>query len=153
MIPRFPTLDHIIPKILGGSNQQDNLQLLCIACHRIKDDLSGYSKNKSDLYKMLKISFIQEYDGFASIIVMYTYDEMYDLLDICSCNHIVLAMPACPMVFVVPTKTTGHMNGLLLSLGGFSNCVLHTYSWLLHNGQQEIVFRTKGGEKEKFKLK
>jgi hypothetical protein len=38
------------------------------------------------------------------------------------------------MVFVVPTKTTGHMNGLLLSLGGFSNCVLHTYSWLLHNG-------------------
>jgi hypothetical protein len=44
-------------------------------------------------------------------------------------------------------RTTGHMNGLLLSLGGFSNCVLHTYSWLLHNGQQEIVFRTKGGEK------
>ena len=71
MIPRFPTLDHIIPKILGGSNQQDNLQLLCIACHRIKDDLSGYSKNKSDLYKMLKISFIQEYDGFASIIIIY----------------------------------------------------------------------------------
>jgi len=57
------------------------------------------------------------------------------------------------MVFVVPTKTTGHMNGLLLSLGGFSNCVLHPYSWLLHNGQQEIVFRTKGGEKEKFKPK
>ena len=37
MIPRFPTLDHIIPKILGGSNRQDNLQMLCIACHRIKD--------------------------------------------------------------------------------------------------------------------
>ena len=37
MIPRFATLDHIIPKILGGSNRQDNLQMLCIACHRIKD--------------------------------------------------------------------------------------------------------------------
>ncbi|MFZ0511519.1 MAG: hypothetical protein WAM14_07930 [Candidatus Nitrosopolaris sp.] len=62
-------------------------------------------------------------------------------------------MPWLSMVFVVPTKTTGRMNGLLLSLGGgFSNCVLHTYSWLLHNGQQEIVFGTKGGEKEKFKL-
>jgi hypothetical protein len=24
MIPRFPTLDHIIPEILGGSNRQDN---------------------------------------------------------------------------------------------------------------------------------
>ena len=37
IIPRFPTLDHIIPKTLGGSNRQDNLQMLCIACHRIKD--------------------------------------------------------------------------------------------------------------------
>jgi len=71
---------------------------------------------------------------------------MYDFLDICSCNHIALAMPGLSMVFVVTTKTTGRMNGLLISLGGFSNCVLHTYSWLLHNGQQEIVFRTKGGE-------
>jgi hypothetical protein len=64
---------------------------------------------------------------------------MYDFLDICSCNHIVLAMPGLPMVFVVPTKTTGRMNGLLPSLGGFSNCVLDTYSWLLHNGQQETL--------------
>ena len=73
---------------------------------------------------------------------------MYDFLDIRSCNHIALAMPGLSVVFVVPTKTTCRMNGLLLSLGGFSNCVLHTvitYSWL-HNGQQEIVFRTKGGE-------
>jgi len=37
MIPRFPTLDHIIPKIRGGSNRQDNLQMLCIGCHKIKD--------------------------------------------------------------------------------------------------------------------
>jgi hypothetical protein len=77
---------------------------------------------------------------------------MYDFLDICLCNLIAMAMPGLSMVFVVPTKTTGRMSGLLPSLGGFSNCVLHTYSWLLHNGQQEIVFRTKGGDKEKFKL-
>jgi 5-methylcytosine-specific restriction endonuclease McrA len=36
-IPLFPTLDHILPKGLGGSNRQDNLQLLCIVCHREKD--------------------------------------------------------------------------------------------------------------------
>jgi hypothetical protein len=76
MIPRFPTLDHIIPKIIGGSNQQDNLQLLCIACHRIKDVSSGYWKNKSDMYKMLKIGFILEYDGFTSIIVTYVLHKL-----------------------------------------------------------------------------
>jgi hypothetical protein len=42
------------------------------------------------------------------------------------------------------------MNGLILSLGSFSNCVLHTYSWLLHNGQQEIVFRAKGADVKSF---
>jgi hypothetical protein len=68
---------------------------------------------------------------------------MYDCLDICSCNHIALAMPDVPMVFVVPTKTTDNMNGLVLSLRGFSNCVSHTYSWLLHNGQQEIADKTR----------
>jgi hypothetical protein len=73
---------------------------------------------------------------------------MYDFLDTCSCNDIVLAMPGCPMVFVVSTKTTGDMNGLVLSLGGFSNCVLHTYSWLLHNGQQEIVLKRRGENKK-----
>ena len=73
---------------------------------------------------------------------------MYDFLDICSCNHIVLAMPGYPMVFVVSSKTTVDMNGLVLSLGGFSNCVLHTYSWLLHNGQQEIVLERRGENKK-----
>jgi hypothetical protein len=74
-IPRFQTLDHIIPRILGGSNRQDNLQLLCIACHRIKDVSSGYWKNKSDMYKMLNIGFILDYDGFASIIVTHVLDK------------------------------------------------------------------------------
>jgi hypothetical protein len=35
------------------------------------------------------------------------------------------------IVFVVPSKTIGPMDGLLPSLGGFFNCVLHTYSSLL----------------------
>jgi len=73
------TLDHIIPKILGGSNQQDNLQLLCIACHRMKDVSSGYWKNKGDMYKMLKIGFILEYDGFARIIVTHVLHKKLDL--------------------------------------------------------------------------
>lgn len=38
------------------------------------------------------------------------------------------------------------MNELLLSQSGSSNCVLHTYSSLLYNGQRKIVFRIKGGE-------
>ena len=79
MIPHFPTLDHIIPKILGGSNQQDNLQLLCIACHRMKDVSSGYWKNKGDMYKMLKIGFILEYDGFARIIVTHVLHKKLSL--------------------------------------------------------------------------
>ena len=61
--------------------------------------------------------------------------------------HIILGIPYLSMVFVLPTKITGGMNRLVLSLGGFSNCVLQTYSWLLHNGQQEIVFRVKGERK------
>jgi len=27
------TLDHIIPRVYGGTNVQDNLQLLCPPCH------------------------------------------------------------------------------------------------------------------------
>jgi hypothetical protein len=29
-------LDHITPLYRGGSNEYDNLQLLCCACHRVK---------------------------------------------------------------------------------------------------------------------
>jgi hypothetical protein len=67
----------------------------------------------------------------------YSHVEMCDFLDSRSCNHIALAMPGLSMVHVdtTTTTTTGHMNGLLIPLSGFSNCVLHTYSWL-HNGQR-----------------
>lgn len=34
------TLDHIIPVSLGGGNLGDeNKQLLCVPCHKIKDDI------------------------------------------------------------------------------------------------------------------
>lgn len=31
------TVDHIVPKRLGGGNHWRNLQLLCLGCHREKD--------------------------------------------------------------------------------------------------------------------
>jgi len=32
----MPTVDHVIPKFKGGTNNDSNLQLLCRDCHRIK---------------------------------------------------------------------------------------------------------------------
>jgi len=34
-------MDHIVPLFMGGSNDDDNLQMLCVECHRKKsaDDL------------------------------------------------------------------------------------------------------------------
>lgn len=29
-------LDHIVPLMWGGSNDDSNLQLLCVTCHKIK---------------------------------------------------------------------------------------------------------------------
>ena len=30
------TIDHIIPRVYGGTNELPNLQMLCFACHRQK---------------------------------------------------------------------------------------------------------------------
>lgn len=34
----FRTIDHLIPRILGGSNHQANLATCCFACNRLKAD-------------------------------------------------------------------------------------------------------------------
>ena len=36
-IPTYHTVDHIILKFLGGTDKKENLQILCLTCHRHKD--------------------------------------------------------------------------------------------------------------------
>ncbi|MGA9150137.1 MAG: HNH endonuclease, partial [Candidatus Nitrosopolaris sp.] len=31
-IPTYPTVDHILPKFLGGTDKRENLQILCLSC-------------------------------------------------------------------------------------------------------------------------
>lgn len=68
------TVDHMIPKILGGSNELDNQRLLCLKCHKEKNKFeckvrelvgkmifTGDSKAKEELvniYEMLKLLHI-----------------------------------------------------------------------------------------------
>ena len=51
VIPIYPTTDHILPKIFGGTSKDDNLQMLCLMCHREKDELAG-------MYKMTEESMV-----------------------------------------------------------------------------------------------
>lgn len=37
-LTHFLTLDHIIPKAEGGTSDISNLQLLCLRCHKLKDE-------------------------------------------------------------------------------------------------------------------
>ncbi|OGX86783.1 hypothetical protein BEN47_12420 [Hymenobacter lapidarius] len=30
------TLDHIIPRVYGGTNERNNFQILCLSCNRLK---------------------------------------------------------------------------------------------------------------------
>jgi hypothetical protein len=46
VIPIYPTTDHILPKIFGGTSKDDNLM-----CHREKDELGG-------MYKMTEESMV-----------------------------------------------------------------------------------------------
>lgn len=39
------TIDHIIPKSMGGSNEEDNLQTLCRGCNLLKGSKIRYYRN------------------------------------------------------------------------------------------------------------
>ena len=45
----LPAYDHVIPIIAGGSNSEDNLQLLCVPCHLLKTKADV--KEKSLVYR------------------------------------------------------------------------------------------------------
>lgn len=34
----YPTIDHVIPQMWGGPNEPENMQLICLKCHRKKSD-------------------------------------------------------------------------------------------------------------------
>ena len=40
--PSNLTIDHIIPLGKGGTNTQDNLQMLCYSCNTLKADMHPY---------------------------------------------------------------------------------------------------------------
>lgn len=45
------TLDHIIPRVYGGTNERSNFQLLCLPCHRLKSrgEVRHWNPNKNRL--------------------------------------------------------------------------------------------------------
>ena len=56
---RVLEIDHIIPKIKGGSNTQNNLQILCANCHTIKtwhEDQANLTNERRNVYHFLRIN-------------------------------------------------------------------------------------------------
>ena len=43
----LPAYDHIIPLIMGGANAEDNIQLLCTECHKVKTAVDVADKAES----------------------------------------------------------------------------------------------------------
>ena len=45
------TLDHIIPRVYGGTNEQSNFQILCLDCNRLKSrsEIRHWNPNKNAL--------------------------------------------------------------------------------------------------------
>lgn len=44
--PLSPTLDHIVPRAKGGTNDRSNLRLLCAACNSLRGDLTFYTDDE-----------------------------------------------------------------------------------------------------------
>lgn len=65
-------LDHIMPLSCGGTNDEDNLQLLCVKCHKYKTTfIDDYIRNK-----MKKTS-----DEITTNEIVYTHREKYRKLN------------------------------------------------------------------------
>ena len=45
--PRFLNVDHIVPLIDGGTDVLDNLQILCVDCHRLKTTAEARARREA----------------------------------------------------------------------------------------------------------
>ena len=45
------TLDHVVPRVYGGTNERSNFQILCLPCNRLKakDEVQHWSPKKNQL--------------------------------------------------------------------------------------------------------
>lgn len=65
--PKYPIWafegDHIIEVSDGGKTTLDNLQVLCIGCHKIKSRISAYQRRMTRFTKLEEkiINFLQEF--------------------------------------------------------------------------------------------
>lgn len=62
----YPELDHKIPRSAGGTNDEDNLSLLCSSCNNRKSNLYGVNRLKK-IHEIIADSF----DDFDKRVIEY----------------------------------------------------------------------------------
>jgi len=75
-------IDHIVELCNGGSNEDSNLQALCIMCHRVKTSRSSISKvkvNPTPKRKSKKDDLKLNYDWQTSFVKNYKGPTLSDL--------------------------------------------------------------------------
>lgn len=55
----YPTIDHIVARVFGGSWEMENLQLLCLPCHRSKSAWERKRITKGDYLNAKKVKIKQ----------------------------------------------------------------------------------------------